>query len=150
MSKSRIKTQNPESFFEAPIYTREELEFKLERLEWKIDYLLRNFHIAWRNLIETRAKLAETHSISTNTVSRFDNAIEELKNIIYDAVDEMVVNELKLDTDIEKYEEQYNVKFKHGEERQLGVALLREGEVVKPVVIYTDYKNLRYCEGERI
>jgi hypothetical protein len=125
------------------------LELKLSNLKSKIDYLTRNFHTAWRNLIETRRKLAETSSISLETVTRFDNAMEELKNIIYDAVDEMIINKLKLDTNVEKYENEFGVRFTYESERQLGVVLLQEGETVKPVVVCTDYKSLWYSEGER-
>jgi hypothetical protein len=147
---SQTQTQpKPESFFEAPTYTRDELEFKLENLKWKIDYLTRNFHIAWRNLLETHRKLNETRSISDKTVAKFDHLIEELRDIIRDAIDEMIVNELKLDTDIEKYEEHFNVEFRHGEEHQLGVVLLKEGDRVKPVVVWTDYQEIGYYEGEK-
>ena len=71
-----------------------------------------------------------------------------LKNLIYDAIDELVISELRLDPDIEKYEKQYNVKFPYVSERQLGVALVREDSKVKPVVVWTDYSTVDYYEGE--
>jgi molecular chaperone DnaK (HSP70) len=145
MSESQIQAQSSE----APVYTKEMLELKLSNLKWKMDWLLRNFLVAYRNLLETRSKLNECGAISTETIAKFDNAIEELKTIIYDAVDEMIVNELKLDTDVEKYEKLFGARFAHESERQLGVALLQEGEAVKPVVICTNYKSLWYTEGER-
>jgi hypothetical protein len=144
MSKAQPQTRDSET----PVYAKELLEVKLRNLQWKMDWLLRNFHVAWRNLMETRGKLAETSSISLETVTRFDNAMEELKNTIYDAVDEMIVNELRLDVDVEKYEKQYRVKFSHDSEHIVGVALLESGGKVKPVAICTDYKTLWYHEGE--
>jgi len=41
------------------------------------------------------------------------------------------------------------VSFPYETERQLGVALLKDGESVKPVVVWTDYDEIDYSEGEK-
>jgi glutamine synthetase adenylyltransferase len=149
MSKPQTQTPNSESFFKAPVYTREELEEELK----KIREVLREFHRMLENLHDTYRDILNyiyyNTIISTETFHRVCEKFDELEQAILDAIDESVVNELQLDTDIEKYEEQYNVKFRYESERQLGVVLLKENETVKPVVIWTDYKTIDYYEGEK-
>jgi hypothetical protein len=140
--------QTPE-FFEAPIYTREELEERLRRLQEKLDYISERLSEALSALDEIYATLQREPAVTTKTLWRVVACDLDVESTVKDAVDEMVVNELKLDTDIEKYEEHFNVEFRHGEERQLGVALLKEGGRVKPVVVWTDYQEIGYYEGEK-
>jgi len=87
--------------------------------------------------------------VRDETLEKLRDAEIQLRDAVYDAVDEMIVRELQLDVDIDKYEEQYNVRFLYDSERQLGVALVAEGDKVKPVVIWTDYEVVGYYEGER-
>jgi len=133
--------------FKAPIYAREELEAKIEKLNREIRHLTDLLASAIMPLARIHLFLCKKTSISDDISQRIDELIGELKNVVRDAIDEMIVNELQLDTDIEKYEKQYNVKFDYETERQLGVVILRD--TFKPVVVWTDYDEVRYYEGER-
>ena len=134
---------------EAPVYTREELDSELEKLVLRIKHMLEDFNESSARLSRVEYELNRDLSVSTRTVSRFHEILEELRSALQDAIDEMVVNRLRLDTDIEKYERAFNVKFDYESERQLGVALLREGGELKPVVVWTDYSRIGYYEGKR-
>ena len=149
MSQAPSQTQTQKSFFEAPIFTREELEKKLRELSED----LRELREALENL---RGAFADVLNfiyyktiVSTETFVKISEKFDELKQAILDAIDETVVNELGLDVDVDKYEKQYNVKFTYETERLLGVALLKDNESVKPAVIWTDYDEVWYYEGER-
>jgi len=145
MTQNQTQTINSK----APIYTREELESKLRKLQSKLDSILEDFDKAYKKLLDIHLKLYKTPSISTDTADKIHSVIKKLESIVYDAVDEIIVNELELDTDIEKYEEEYNVVFSYTEERLLGVVMLSENETVRPVVVWTDYETVDYYEGEK-
>ena len=134
---------------EAPVYTRDELEERLRRLQSRVDYLLREFDSACRVLRRVHYELERDPRVSTRTAYRFYELLEDLVSAFCDAVDELVVSELGLDVDIEKYERAFNVKFGYDSERQLGVALIREGSELRPVVVWTDYEEIGYYEGKR-
>jgi len=149
MSQAPSQTQTSETFFDTHIYTREELERKLRELSED----LRELREALENL---RGAFADVLNfiyyktiVSTETFVKISEKFDELKQAILDAIDETVVNELGLDVDVDKYEKQYNVKFTYETERLLGVALLKDNESVKPAVIWTDYDEVWYYEGER-
>jgi hypothetical protein len=151
MSQTPSQTQTPtqRDFFEAPIYTREELESKLRELSERvkhIDELLKKAksildEIYYAVFRELSTNLVVAHNIVAVT--------DEVEKAVRDAVDEIIVQRLQLDTDFEKYEKEFGVTFPYETERQLGVALVRENGKVKPVVIWTDYITLGYSEGER-
>jgi hypothetical protein len=132
----------------APIYTRKELERRIRRLDI----------VVLRGIVG-KFSVAEAHlnSVADSLWSIADEAkyvefmskVKELKEYLKDVVDELVIKELKLDVDIDKYEKQYNVKFRYETERQLGVALVKEDNEVKPVVVWTDYSTIGYTEGEK-
>jgi hypothetical protein len=108
--------------------------------------MLENLHGAFRDILNFMYYNA---IISTETFSKICEKYDELKQAILDAVDESIVNELQLDTDIEKYEKAFNVKFRYDSEKQLGVALVEERGAVRPVVVWTDYNEIGYYEGEK-
>jgi hypothetical protein len=133
---------------EAPVYTREELDSALRELALRIERILGDFSEACARLSRVRYELERDLSVSAGAVGRLNRAVEELRSTLQDAVDEMIVSRLRLDTDIEKYEGAFGVKFRCRPERQLGVVLVRDGETVRPVVIWSDYVRVGYCEGE--
>jgi hypothetical protein len=147
---SQTRTQTPsklESFFEAPIYTREELEEKLRRLNEKLERItgkLREFEGA---LDEIFAMFVCEQAISMGTVWRMFKWRLSIENVVQDAVAELIVKELQLDVATGKYEKLYGVKFTHETERIVGVVLLKENETLKPAVIWTNYEIVGYYEG---
>jgi FtsZ-binding cell division protein ZapB len=150
---SKPQSQNPqskpESFFEAPVYTREELGEKLKQLSERVKHIGELLEKAKSTLDEIYYVVFK--ELSTNLVVAH-NIIEvgdEVEKAVRDAVDEIIIQRLQLDIDIEKYEKRYNVSFPYETERQLGVALIRENSTVKPVVIWTNYKEIGYYEGEK-
>ena len=149
MSQAHPQAPSPGGEAGAPIYTREELEEQLRKLQSKLDSILGEFSEARRKLVETHYKLYKMWTVSADTADKVYSAIRELESAVYDAIDEMIVNELELDTDIEKYEREYNVVFSYTEERLLGVVMLKDNDTVKPVVIWTDYREVGYYEGEK-
>jgi hypothetical protein len=149
MSKPISQTQTPKSFFEAPVFTKEELESKLKDLQSKLDSILEDFNVAHKKLLETHYKFFKMSTVSIGSVEKLYDAILAVRDRVYDIIDEMIVNELDLDTDIEKYEEEYKVHFGYTEERLLGVVMLKENDTVKPVVVWTDYREVGYYEGEK-
>jgi hypothetical protein len=149
VSKPEPQTPQTPKFFEAPIYTREELEEKLRRLQEKLDYIAERLSRAIRALGEIHALLQREPAVTTKTLWNMIECGLHVDGAVKDAVDALIIRTLLLDIDIPKYEAHFNVKFRHGEERQLGVALIKEGGRVKPVVICTDYRRVWYSEGER-
>jgi exonuclease VII small subunit len=149
MSKPQTQTPNSESFFKAktPIYTREELERKLRELNTIVRNIVERFKIAEAHLNTVADSLWST--LSYAHYAKFEAKIRDLEDALKDSVDELIIGELQLDTDIGKYEREYNVKFIYESERQLGVVLVREDSEVKPVVVWTDYREVGYYEGER-
>jgi len=149
MSQTPSQTQTPtQKDFFAPIYTREELERKLRKLNEKLRFVFERLELI-RKLMEIPSYLYYELSVDIDVAEGVGRRISHVADEIYDIIDTIIVRELSLDTDIEKYEERYNVKFRYESERQLGVALLKENETVKPIVIYTDYETISYSEGER-
>jgi len=62
----------------------------------------------------------------------------------------MIRYELPYDVDIEKFERAFNIKFSYESERTLGVILVEYyDDGVKPVLIWTDYREVGYLEGEK-
>jgi len=149
VSKPQTQSQTPKPFFEAPIYTREELEEILRVLSERVKYLAELLERAEKSIREIYYVLYYKSKVDIKIVDKVSEISHELKSSVYDAIDEMIVTELQLDTDIEKYEKQYNVKFPYVSERHLGVVMLKENDAVKPVVIWTDYFVVGYYEGER-
>ena len=148
-TQSQTQPQTPKSFLNAPIYTREELKRKLRELNRKIERVREPLVNAVRAISDIHDILYFELCVRDEILEKLRDAEMQLKDAVYDAIDEMIVNELQLDVDIDKYEKQYNVKFSYDAERQLGVALLKENDTVKPVVIWTDYREVWYYEGER-
>ena len=128
------------------IYTREELERKLRELNTIVRNIAERFKIAEAHLNTVADSLWST--LSYAHYAKFEDKIRDLEDALRDSIDELIIGELQLDTDIEKYEKEYNVKFPYESERQLGVVILKENETVKPVVIWTDYEVVGYYEGE--
>jgi hypothetical protein len=131
----------------APIYTKDELDGKIKRLKKEITEL----NTLWSNtrkLLDTiYVLLCKKMGINANSVQKINELIYEFRDAIYDVIDELVVSELELDTDIEKYEKQYNVAFSYDTERLLGVVMLKEDDTTRPVVVWTDYKSIGYWRG---
>jgi hypothetical protein len=149
VSKPISQTPNSKSFFEAPVYTREELEEKISKLSREVEHISDLWLAARMPLDRILTLLYKKTSISDASSQKVDELISELRSAIHDAIDELIIKELGLDTDIDKYEEQYHVKFTYETERLLGVVMLKEDETVKPVVVWTDYKSIGYYEGEK-
>jgi len=149
VSQTPSQTQTPtQKDFFAPIYTREELERKLRKLNEKLRFVFERLELI-RKLMEIPSYLYYELSVDMDVAWGVGRRISHVAGEIYDIIDTIIIRELGLDTDIEKYEERYNVKFRYESERQLGVALVREGAELKPVVVWTDYKSLWYHEGKR-
>jgi hypothetical protein len=149
MSKTQIQTPGHKEETGAPIYTREELEEKMRELNNDMRELretLESIRNAFADIVEF---LYYKTIVSTETFVNVSEKFKELEQSILDAVDESIINELELDTDIDKYEREYGVKFSYETEKLLGVVMLKENETVRPVVIWTDYKMVDYYEGEK-
>jgi len=138
--------QTPRDFF--TVYTRKELERKLKELNEKLEYVFTTMHSILSLLDDIYSYLYKKNLTTHEELDNLHNAQQNLKSLIEDTVDAIVVRELQLDVDIEKYEEHFNVKFTHGDEHQLGVALVKDNSEIKPVVIWTDYDEVWYSEGE--
>ena len=149
MSKPESQTQNPKTFFEAPVYEKHELEEILRVLNVRVKRLAELLERAVKAVDEIYHVLYYKTNVDIKIVDEISEISIRLKSRVYDAIDELIVSELRLDTDIEKYEREYKVEFPYVSERQLGVALLKENETVKPVVVWTDYSTVDYYEGER-
>ena len=149
MSKPESQTQNPKTFFEAPVYTREELEEILRVLSERVKRLAELLERAVKAVDEIYHILYYKTNVDIKIVDEISEISIRLKSRVYDAIDEMIITELQLDTDVGKYKRAYGVEFPYESERQLGVALVREGGEVKPVVVWTDYKSIGFYEGER-
>ena len=132
----------------APIYTRKELEEKLRRLNEKLRPIFRRLEL-FRELVEIPSDLYYSLLVDIDTAERVGRKISHLADEIYDLIDEAIIKELGLDVDVDKYERQYGVKFTYETERQLGVALVKEDNEVRPVVVWTDYETIGYYEGEK-
>jgi hypothetical protein len=145
MSQTPFQTQTPnfKSFF---VYTREELEKKLEDLRQVMRNIMQKLHEVKASLDDVAKYLREHLGYKYDDI--INEIIGEIEYNLLDAIDDIIINKLQLDTDIEKYEKLYKVSFPYETERQLGVALVRDGET-KPVVVYTDYQTVDYYEGER-
>jgi predicted Zn-dependent protease len=146
MSQTPSQTQTPKDFF--TVYTRKELERKLEELNEKLEPVLNAMHSILSLLDDIYSYLYQKNIATLEELDKLRNAQQNLKSLIEDTVDAIVVRELRLDVDIEKYEKRYNVSFPYETERQLGVALVKDKDTVKPVVVYTDYDEIGYYEGE--
>jgi hypothetical protein len=146
---SQTPSQNPtqEEFF-ARLYTRKELEKKLEELNERLELVFSGMHSILSLLDDFHSYLYHKNLATNDELNKLYNAQQELKALMRDIIDAIIIRELRLDTDIEKYEKRYNVKFPYETERQLGVALVHDGGTVKPVVIWTDYDEVSYYEGE--
>jgi hypothetical protein len=139
---SRVEPQAPAPGGKgAPIYTREDLIKEIKRVEGKMSYILDNWSEASRLLYKIWRYLS--YATNTEKTSELYDRIRDVETLIYDIIDEMIVRELRLDTDVEKY-----TKPSYENERTLGVALVRDGGETKPVVVvvYTDYKRIDYYE----
>jgi len=143
---TQTQTPTQRDFFE--IYTREELERKLRKLNEKLRFVFERLELI-RKLMEIPSYLYYELSVDIDVAEGVGRRISHVADEIYDIIDTIIVRELGLDTDIEKYEELYNIKFSYETEKQLGVVLLKENESAKPIVIYTDYSRVWYTEGER-
>jgi hypothetical protein len=134
----------------APVYTKDELDAKIKRLKKEITEL----NTLWSNtrklLDMIYVLLCRKIGINANSVQKINELIYEFRDAIYDVIDELVVSELELDTDIEKYEKQYNVAFSYDTERLLGVVMLKEDDTTRPVVVWTDYKSIGYWRGVKL
>jgi predicted nuclease with TOPRIM domain len=148
MCQTQTQTQTQtQDFFE--IYSVEELRKRLDEINSDLKEfkeIMENLRGAFRDVLNF---MYYKTVISTETFSKICEKFDSLKHLIFDAIDEWLVNKLQVDTDIEKYERAFNVSYYCDGERQLGVVLLRENDVVKPVVVWTDYKEVGYIEGEK-
>jgi hypothetical protein len=148
---SQTPSQTPQALkdFFGPVYSIGELKEKLD----EINRDLKEFNEIMKSLREAFREILNfmyyKTVISTETFSKICEKFDELEHSILDAIDESIVNKLQLDTDIEKYERAFNVKFYFDDERQLGVVMLKENGTTKPVVIWTDYQTVGYYEGEK-
>jgi hypothetical protein len=149
MSQAQISQAPAPGEKGAPVYTREELETKLRRLNEKLSTVFRKLEL-FRELVEIPSDLYYSLLVDIDTAEYIGRKICHLVDEIYDLIDAIIVRALNLDVDIDKYERQYNVKFTYETERQLGVALVKEDDKVRPVVVWTDYETIGYYEGEKI
>jgi Mg2+ and Co2+ transporter CorA len=131
------------------IYTREELETKLKHLEIKLERVFKLAEDIRRSVDALWWHLYQERLATGDELRKLDELQRELVDFIYDLVDAIIARELKLDVDIDKYEKQYGIKFYEGDEHFVGVALVKENNEVKPVVVWTDYLTVGYTEGER-
>jgi hypothetical protein len=134
---SQVQTQTPKT--QAPIYTRYKLELKLlwlnnklKELREKCWQLIKDFVDVNNTLLELRAESAFRKMVE---------AMAEAMKACRD--DEIVVEYLGLDTNVEKY----GVELNHTG-RLLGVVLMEDDEVVKPVAIWTNNDEVWYSDGD--
>jgi len=146
---SQIPSQTETYNFFAPIYTRKELERKLRELNEKLEEIFNAMHSILSLLDDIYSYLYNKDLAKPRELDKIRVLKLELESTLEDIIDAVIVRELRLDTDIGMYEKQYGVRFTYEAERQLGVALVRENNTIKPVVIWTDYDEVWYIEGER-
>jgi hypothetical protein len=133
----------------APIYTRKELEMRLYHLERRLEPILKLANDIKLSIDALLGHLLQKRLVTGDELARLQELQRELMEFIYDLIDAIIVRALDLDVDIDKYEKQYRIKFYEDGEHFIGVAMLKENDVVKPVVIWTDYEIVWYSEGER-
>ena len=148
-TQSQTQPQTPKSFLNAPVYEKHELEEMLRVLSERVKHLAELLEKAERSIREIHYTLYYKTNVDIGIVDEIAEIGHRLKSRVYDAIDEMIIESLKLDVDIGKYKRAYGVEFPYESERQLGVALVREGGEVRPVVVWTNYSEVDYYEGER-
>ena len=130
--------------------SRYDLELRLLGLNEKLKELREQYERVFSELVKLGDTLNKLGARETSL--KLIDIIMEFKDIFYDGVGEMVVNRLGLDVNIEKYERQYGVRFARDESKKLiGATLMRDSDTdtVKPVVVYIDYEEIWYSEGEK-
>ena len=140
---------------ELPVYTREELEAKLERLKEIIDDIATHSANIKKELktIAKRVFDAHVYSRSPWRVLKFYNEVKgeindkicELDDYINILSRKVVAKALELDTDYEKWEEIFNRSFYSDYWVVIGLAVVREenGEYT-PVVVVLDDEKLKF------
>ena len=130
--------------------SRYDLELRLLWLNEKLKELRELYDKIFKSLAKLIDMLEEMRAEEAK--KRLINIVLEFWRIPYDAVYEVARNRLGLDVDIEKYERQYGVRFARDESKKLiGATLMRDSDTntVKPVVVYIDYEEIWYSEGEK-
>jgi argonaute-like protein implicated in RNA metabolism and viral defense len=135
---------------QAPIYTRKELEMRLYHLERRLEPVLKLANDIKLSTDALLGHLLQKRLATSDELTKLQELQRELMEFIYDLIDAIIVRALDLDVDIDKYERQYRIKFYEDGEHFIGVALVKEGETLKPVVVWTDYEIVWYSEGEEV
>ena len=103
MSQTPSQTQKTLELFFAPLYTRKELERALKKLNEKLEEIFSAMHSILSLLDDIYSHLYQ----GLATEEELDKVRElrlELSKTLEDIVDAIIVRELKLDVEIEKYE----------------------------------------------
>jgi hypothetical protein len=137
---SQAQTQAPAQ------YSREQLDREIKRLSREVKRIDRLLKRAIEPVSHIQRLMYGKASVSVEKPDEISKIVKKLVRTVFDAIDEMVINELQLDTNFERY----SIKPQLDGKQWLGVALLRENNTVKPVVIWTDYENVGYYEVKKI
>jgi hypothetical protein len=145
----QTQSQTPDLDIFSTTYTCKEdiLKYKINRLNQQIG-LIREHYDRAKESLEKILNILAQYALY-NEYYKLVDAIRDLDNALKDNIEGLIFYEIPYNPDIEKYEKKYKVKFKYDSERQLGVVLVEEKGTVKPVVVWTDYKEVGYLEGER-
>jgi hypothetical protein len=125
---------------QAPIYTREELEEKLRRLNEKLRHIAEKMREVSRLLDEVKRIIRG--EVCWTIADKLYSAIDDLEAIVKNAIEDMAFHEIAFDD----AEGPYDILEFY--QKPLGVVMLKENDVVKPVVIWTNYEIVWYSEGE--
>jgi hypothetical protein len=137
MSQVEAQAQSP------VIYTRGELEERLQDVNEKAKVVVKRLKMAVGMLRHIPSYLYLNTKVDLDVLEDISYRIGHLENAVLNALDELVISELKLDTDIGKYEREFNIKFMYDKQNvmPLGVVMLKEKDRVKPVVVWINYSK---------
>jgi hypothetical protein len=148
---------------ELPVYTRKELEEKLEKLQEIINDIATHYTNIEKELGAIVERVFDAHEYSRPPYWRFYEFYDEVKeknvdkmreieDYIHDLIRDLVVVALDLDPDYEKWEEIFDRTFYSDYWVVIGLATVREesGELV-PVVVVNDYdKGLMFIPVDEL
>jgi hypothetical protein len=128
--------------------TKRTLEARLERAVEKANMILKSKYRLEIELEYLLYAILGRMKIDPKLYEAISNLSEELKKKLDEAAENVVVNEAKLDREVEKYEKLYGVKFHVEDGKILGVALVREKNKVRPVAVSISRDKVRFIEGK--
>jgi hypothetical protein len=126
------------------------LRYKLNKVNKLLEQVNREYQTAKRALDNIERIMSRyVFYYFPRTYIKLVESLRDLEDAYKDNVEKLIHYEIPYDPDVEKFEKAFGVKFKHGDERLLGVILLEKKGNVRPLAIWTNYKEVGYLEGEK-